>query len=147
MFFCSLSSQGIGGDDDALWCGHDAHSSDNLFGTSAPVHTLKVLFFSFTRRRVNADEFNRRFRHVACAALVREKVDEAAGHLLLVSEHHVQRQSHALRFLFLFLWYMMRVLFCFVFFNHPPPPTPNPLSSLPPPPEYSADNTRTYSYE
>lgn len=33
--------------------------------------------------RVNADEFNRRFRHVACAALVREKVDDAAGHLLL----------------------------------------------------------------
>ena len=33
--------------------------------------------------RVNADEFNRRFRHVACAALVREKVDEMAGHLLL----------------------------------------------------------------
>ena len=32
---------------------------------------------------MNADEFNRRFRHVACAALVREKVDEAAGHLLL----------------------------------------------------------------
>ena len=32
--------------------------------------------------RVNADEFNRRFRHIACAALVREKVDEAAGHLL-----------------------------------------------------------------
>ena len=33
--------------------------------------------------RVNADEFNRRFRHIACAALVREKVDDAAGHLLL----------------------------------------------------------------
>mmetsp|Transcript_15599 Transcript_15599/g.37801 ORF Transcript_15599/g.37801 Transcript_15599/m.37801 type:complete len:341 (-) Transcript_15599:5529-6551(-) len=33
--------------------------------------------------RVNADEFNRRFRHIACAALVREKVNEAAGHLLL----------------------------------------------------------------
>ena len=33
--------------------------------------------------RVNADEFNRRFRHVACAALVREKVDDTAGHVLL----------------------------------------------------------------
>lgn len=33
--------------------------------------------------RVNANEFNRRFRHIACAALVREKVDQSAGHLLL----------------------------------------------------------------
>jgi len=33
--------------------------------------------------RINADEFNRRFMHVACAALVREKVDESAGVLLL----------------------------------------------------------------
>ena len=33
--------------------------------------------------RINPDEFNRRFRHVACAALVREKIDEDAGHLLL----------------------------------------------------------------
>jgi hypothetical protein len=48
-------------------------------------HCKYTLFNSnFPDRRVNADEFNRRFRHVACAALVREKVDEAAGHLLLV---------------------------------------------------------------
>ena len=33
--------------------------------------------------RVNSNEFNRRFRHVACAALVKEKVDESAGHLLI----------------------------------------------------------------
>ena len=33
--------------------------------------------------RVNAEEFNRRFRHIACATLVREKVSQSAGHLLL----------------------------------------------------------------
>lgn len=30
-FFCSLPTQGIGGDDDALWCGHDAPSFDKSF--------------------------------------------------------------------------------------------------------------------
>ena len=57
------------------------HSNQNKTSSSNPRDNL---FGDEHLWRVNSDEFNRRFRHVACAALVREKIDDAAGHLLLV---------------------------------------------------------------